>query len=130
MHPLSHRAGRGRRLPDLLLPATAAAQSAITGTVQDSGGGVLPGVIVEASSPALISKNARTAVIDEEGRYADRGPASRYLQGDLHLAGVWSFRSRRPDPTVGFTATVNAELRVGTLEGTVTVSGQSPTVDV
>lgn len=52
-----------------LLPAAASAQSAITGLVKDSTGGVLPGVTVEATSPALIEK-VRTVVTDAQGRYA------------------------------------------------------------
>jgi hypothetical protein len=52
-----------------LLPGAASAQSQITGIVTDSSGGVLPGVTVEAASPALIEK-VRTAVTDGEGRYA------------------------------------------------------------
>ena len=53
----------------ILLPAAASAQSAITGLVKDSSGGVLPGVAVEAASPALIEK-VRTSVTDAQGRYA------------------------------------------------------------
>src|SRR5580692_4825804 len=52
----------------LLLPAGASAQSAFSGVVRDSSGGVLPGVAVEASSPALIEKT-RSVVTDAEGRY-------------------------------------------------------------
>src|SRR5438105_869435 len=55
-------------LVGVLFPATALAQSAITGLVKDSSGGVLPGVAVEASSPALIEKS-RTVVSDAQGRY-------------------------------------------------------------
>src|SRR5216117_3982250 len=53
----------------VLLPVTVSAQSAITGLVRDSSGGVLPGVSVEASSPALIER-VRTVVTDTQGRYA------------------------------------------------------------
>ena len=52
----------------LLLPATVFAQATLTGTVRDTSGGVLPGVTVEAASPALIEK-VRTAVTDDTGQY-------------------------------------------------------------
>ena len=60
------------------LPAAASAQSQITGIVTDASGAVLPGVTVEAASPALI-ENVRTAVTDAEGRYAIPGPSSWHL---------------------------------------------------
>ena len=49
-----------------LLPALAAAQASLTGVVRDSSGGVMPGVTVEAASPALIEK-VSTAVTDGAG---------------------------------------------------------------
>src|ERR1044072_6910796 len=52
----------------LLLPAAAFAQAAITGVVKDASGGVLPGVMVEAASPALIER-VRSVVSDETGQY-------------------------------------------------------------
>ena len=52
----------------LLVPTLASAQATIAGTVRDTSGAVLPGVTVEASSPALIEK-ARTAVTDGSGQY-------------------------------------------------------------
>src|SRR6202045_3521724 len=52
----------------LLLPAGVSAQSAFSGVVRDTSGGVLPGVAVEASSPVLIEKT-RSVVTDAEGRY-------------------------------------------------------------
>ena len=51
-----------------LLPTTAVAQAVIAGTVRDTSGAILPGVTVEASSPALIEK-VRTAVSDGTGQY-------------------------------------------------------------
>ena len=74
------------------LPGAASAQSQITGVVTDSSGAVLPGVTVEAASPALIEK-VRTAVTDDRRAICDSGPASWYLQGDLHLARVFFLRS-------------------------------------
>jgi hypothetical protein len=52
----------------LLLPSVALAQATLTGTVRDASGAVLPGVTVEAASPALIEK-AKSAVTDGAGQY-------------------------------------------------------------
>ena len=52
-----------------LFPGVAAAQSTISGVVADASGGVLPGVTVEASSPALIEKT-RSVATDGQGRYS------------------------------------------------------------
>ena len=52
----------------LMIPTTAVAQSAIAGTVTDTTGAVLPGVTVEARSPALIEQ-LRTGVTDDQGQY-------------------------------------------------------------
>jgi len=111
------------------LPGAALAQSQITGVVTDSSGAVLPGVTVEASSPALIEK-MRTAVTDAAGRYVivDLRPGTYNVT--FTLPGFSSFVRDGMALLSDFTATVNAELRVGSLEETVTVSGESPTVDV
>jgi hypothetical protein len=104
------------------------APSGITGLVRDTSGAVLPGVTVEAASPALIEK-VRTAITDSEGRYniVDLRPGT-YSIG----FGLSGFRSLRREGIVlqaGFTATVNAELQLGAIEETITVSGASPVVD-
>jgi hypothetical protein len=112
-----------------LLPAIATAQSAITGTVSDSGGGVLPGVTVEAASPALIEK-IRTALTDAEGRYTIANLRPGLYKVTFTLTGFGPFVRDGLALPSDFTATVNAELRVGTLEETITVSGQAPVVDV
>jgi hypothetical protein len=111
------------------LPGTAFAQSAIAGAVRDPSGAVMPGVTVEASSPALI-ETTRSAITDGLGRYRieDLRPGTYtvrftrpgwkpYLQTGVELTGV-------------FTTTVNAELEVGSLAETVTVSREVSPVDV
>ena len=112
-------------------PALSAAQGlgAIAGTVRDTSGAVLPGVTVEVTSEALIEK-ARTAVTDGGGQYTVVNlPPGRYSV-TFSLQGFSTFRRDGVELTANFTAPVNAELQVGNLAETVTVSGQSPLVDV
>ena len=113
----------------LLSPATAWAQSSITGVVRDESGAVLPGVTVEAASPALIEK-VRVAVTDGQGlfRIVDLRPGVYTVT--FTLPGFRTLRRDGVDLPSEFTATVNGELSVGTLEETVTVSGEAPTVDL
>ena len=113
----------------ILLPGAASAQSAITGQVKDSSGAVLPGVTVEASSPALIER-VRTVVSDAQGRYAivDLRPGTYKVS--FTLTGFMTFAHEAIDLPSNFTATVNGDLKVGAVEETVTVSGLSPMVDV
>jgi hypothetical protein len=113
----------------LLTPGLAAAQSSITGLVRDATGAVLPGVTVEASSPVLIEK-VRTAITDGQGRYTivDLRPGTYNVV--FTLAGFNTFRSEGLVLPADFTATVNAEMRVGALEESITVTGAAPVVDV
>jgi hypothetical protein len=114
----------------LLLPAAASAQaSAISGVVRDSSGAVLPGVTVEASSPALIEKS-RTAVTDGQGVYRiiDLRPGTYTVT--FTLTGFTPYRREQVELPANFTSTINAELQVGALEQAVTVTGASPVVDV
>jgi hypothetical protein len=110
-------------------PTLTYAQSAIAGVVKDSSGAVLPGVSVEASSDALIEK-VRAVVTDETGQYKiiDLRPGAYVVT--FTLPGFNTFRRDGIDLGADFTAQVNAELRVGSLEETVTVTGASPIVDV
>lgn len=105
------------------------AQSAISGVVRDTSGAVLPGVTVEASSPALIER-VRTAVSDGQGIYRiiDLRPGTFTIV--YTLPGFATVRREGLELPDLFTATVNIELRVGALEETVTVTGASPLVDV
>jgi hypothetical protein len=115
----------------LLLPASLHAQSgsAIGGVVRDSSGGVLPGVTVEASSAVLIEK-VRTAVTDGQGVYkiVDLRPGTYAVT--FSIPGFSTVRREGVELTASFTATVNADMRVGALEETITVSGQASIVDV
>jgi hypothetical protein len=97
--------------------------------VKDATGAVLPGVTVEASSPALIEK-VRTVVTDGEGRYqiVELRPG-RYTVS-FSLTGFTSMRREGLELNTGVTLPVNAELKVGSVEEAVTVSGASPVVDV
>ena len=105
------------------------AGSSIAGVVKDSSGAVLPGVTVEAASPALIEK-VRTAVTDGEGRYniTDLRPGTYSVT--FTLTGFNTYKRDGIELGANFVATVNGELRVGTVEETITVSGQAPVVDV
>src|SRR2546426_9149782 len=111
------------------LPSIAAAQASISGLVQDASGAVLPGVTVEASSPALIEK-VRTAVTDGAGRFSivDLRPGT--YEVTFTLPGFSIVKREGIVLSGTFDAQVNAELRVGALEETITVSGASPVVDV
>ena len=113
----------------ILLPAAALAQAAITGVVKDASGGVLPGVTVEAASPALIEK-ARSVVTDDTGQYriVDLRPGTYRVT--FTLTGFSTVRREGIELSGDFVATVSADLKVGTLEETITVTGESPIVDV
>ena len=109
--------------------AQSVTSGAIAGEVKDTTGAVLPGVTVEAASPALIEK-VRTVVTDNQGRYQIVELRPGTYSVTFALAGFSSVRRQGIELTTGFTANVNAEMRVGSLEETITVSGASPVVDV
>jgi len=113
----------------LLLSTAAYAQSSITGTVKDASGAAMPGVTVEAASPVLIEK-VKTAVSDSNGGYriTDLRPGTYTVT--FTLPGFSTFRRDAMELPSDFTATLNAELKVGALEETITVTGDSPVVDV
>src|SRR5262249_5090881 len=112
-----------------LLPIAAEAQSALTGVVKDTSGAVLPGVTVEAASPALIEKT-RSTVTDESGGFkiVDLRPGTYSLT--FTLEGFSSVKREGLELPSNFTMTVNIDLKVGALEETLTVTGSSPIVDV
>jgi hypothetical protein len=109
--------------------ARAQATASIAGVVTDSSGAILPGVTVEASSPALIEK-VRTATTDGSGQYRIeqlRGGAYRLT---FSLQGFTTVRREGVELAGSFAATVNAEMNPGSLEETVTVTGETPIVDL
>jgi len=115
----------------LAVASTAAAQqnASISGIVTDMTGGVLPGVIVEATSPVLIEK-VRTAVSEANGRYQLQELQPGAYRVTFTLPGFSTVRREGIVLTAGFAASINVELSTGTLTETITVTGASPVVDV
>ena len=113
----------------LLIPTSALAQGSITGVVRDSSGGVLPGVTVEASSPVLIEK-VRSAVTDTGGQYriVDLRPGTYTLT--FSLPGFATVKREGLELAGSITLTIPAEMRVGSLQESITVTGATPVVDV
>src|ERR671919_629176 len=99
----------------LLVPALAFGQASITGVVRDTSGAVLPGVTVEASSPALIEK-VRSVVTDDTGQYRILELRPGTYTVTFSLPGFSTVRREGVELTGSFTAAVNAEMRVGALE--------------
>jgi len=112
-----------------LVPAAAFAQAVITGVVRDTSGAILPGVTVEATSPALIEK-VRTAVSDGTGQYRIEDLRPGTYTATFTLTGFSSFKREGIELTGSFTATINVELKIGSLAETITVTGETPIVDV
>ena len=113
----------------LLVPSIGSAQnSSIAGVARDTTGGVMPGVSVEAASPALIEK-VRTVTTDSQGQYkiVDLNPGTYTVT--FTLVGFNTVKREGIILTADFTATVNADLKVGAVEETVTVTGESPLID-
>ena len=113
----------------LLLPVVASAQAAISGVVKDASGAVLPGVTVEASSPALIEK-VRTTVTDGTGQYAIPDLRPGVYSVKFTLTGFATVERDGVALSGTFTARINADMRVGGLEETIKVTGETPVVDI
>ena len=116
----------------VVLPRPAAAQSAsgaMAGVVTDETGAVLPGVTVEAASPALI-EGMRTAVTDGSGNYRIINLRPGPYSVTFTLSGFGTVRREGIELTTGFTATIDAELSIGAVEETVVVTAAAPIVDV
>ncbi len=111
------------------VPGIAFAQASIVGTVKDASGAVLPGVTVEASSPALIEKT-RSVVTGGTGQYSIENLRPGTYTVTFTLTGFATAKREGIELTGSFTATVNADMKVGAVSETVTVSGEAPVVDV
>jgi hypothetical protein len=113
----------------LLLPAASYAQSSLAGVAKDTSGGILPGVTVEASSPALIEK-VRTVTTDAAGQYkiVDLRPGTYTVT--FSLTGFSQIKRQGVELAGSGTVQINADMKVGALEETITVSGETPVVDV
>src|SRR5215470_1542978 len=109
----------------VLTPAAALAQASITGVVRDASGAVLPGVTVEVASPVLIEKT-KSAVSDGAGVYriVDLRPGAYSMT--FTLAGFQTVRREGIELTGTFTATINADMKVGAIAETITVTGETP----
>ena len=113
----------------LSVPSFVFAQASINGVVRDSSGAVLPGVTVEASSPALIEK-VRSAITDGTGQYHIENLRPGTYALTFTLQGFSTIKREGIELTGSFTATVNADLKVGAVAETIVVTGETPVVDV
>ena len=111
----------------VLLPALSHAQS-LAGTVRDASGGVLPGVTVEAASPVLIEK-VRTATTDDAGQYRIENLPPGTYSLTYTLPGFTTVKRDGVELSGVGVITINSELRVGGIQETITVTGESPVVD-
>jgi len=113
----------------LCASSSAWAQTTLAGVVKDNSGAVLPGVSVEAASPALIEK-VRTAVTDGNGRYRIENLQPGTYSVTFSLAGFSTVRREGQILSGTGVITVDADLKVGGLAETITVTGETPVVDV
>jgi hypothetical protein len=113
----------------LLIPRLLFAQASVAGVVKDTSGAVLPGVTVEAASPALIEKT-RTAVTDSTGQYRIENLRPGTYSVSFTLVGFSTTKREGVELTSFITTSLNTEMRVGAVEETVTVTGETPVVDV
>ena len=113
----------------VLVPSAVYAQASISGVVTDTSGAVLPGVTVEAASPVLIEK-VRTAVTAGNGRFEISNLRPGGYTVTFTLTGFNTVRRDGVTLVGTAIAQVDAEMRVGSLEETITVTGETPIVDV
>ncbi len=111
------------------MPAVAHAQATIAGVVKDTSGAVLPGVTVEASSPALIEK-VRSVVTDDTGQFQIVNLVPGTYSVTFTLPGFNAVTRTGVELSGSFAAKIDAEMRVGAVEETITVTGETPIVDV
>ena len=119
----------GLALLALTMASAAFAQGTLAGVVRDASGAVLPGVTVEAASPALIEK-ARTTVTDGSGQYRIVDLRGGVYTVTFTLTGFSTVKREEIRLTGEAIVTVNAEMRVGEIAETITVTGDAPTVDI
>src|SRR5436190_3451262 len=113
----------------LLIPSTASAQATIAGVVRDASGAVLPGVTVEAASPVLIEK-VRSGTSDGTGQYRITSLPPGTYTVTMTLPGFSTVKREMLDVAGEGIITLNGEMRVGGVQETITVTGESPLVDV
>ena len=115
----------------LALATVASAQQlgSVAGVVKDASGAVLPGVTVEVASPALIEK-VRTAVTDGSGQYRIVNLPPGVYTVSFGLTGFSTVRREGVEVSAGVSSQVNAELKVGAVAETITVTGETPVVDI
>src|SRR5688572_21415352 len=109
--------------------ASAQVLGTIAGSTKDASGAVLPGVTGEVSSPALIEK-VRSAVTDGSGLYRIVNLPPGTYTVVFTLTGFNTFRREGIQVSPGFTANIDGDMRLGNLQETVTVTGESPVVDI
>ena len=109
--------------------AQGATQASITGIIRDGSGAVLPGVAVEASSTALIER-VRSGVSDGTGRFRIVSLPPGIYDVTFTLTGFMTVKRERVELSGSFTATIDVEMNLGQIEETVTVTGESPIIDV
>jgi hypothetical protein len=105
----------------------ASTTGSINGKVVDSSGAVLPGVTVTAASPSLMG--VQTAVTGTDGLYRFPALPPGTYSLTFELPGFNTLKRENIQIAMAFTATVNVELAVATLQETVTVTGESPVID-
>src|SRR5262245_20463730 len=113
----------------LLIPWTASAQATIAGVVRDASGAVLPGVTVEAASSVLIEK-VRNATSDGSGQYRITELPPGTYSVTMTLPGFSTVKREMLDVSGAGVITVNCDMKVGGVQETITVTGESPIVDV
>jgi hypothetical protein len=105
----------------------ASTTGSINGKVADSSGAVLPGVTVSATSPSQMG--IQTSVTDSGGAYRFPGLPPGVYTLTFELSGFNTLKREGIQIALGFTATVNVDLKVASLQETVTVTGDSPVID-
>ena len=115
----------------LAVPCVSVAQvlGTVAGTAKDASGGVLPGVTVEVASPALIEK-IRTAVTDGAGQYRIINLPPGLYSVTFSLTGFTTVKREGVEVRPNFTSNIDGELRIGAVQETITVTGESPIVDI